>query len=195
MPTNGMARAFFSQTRKAQFQHAANATRAVSLGGPSMIDVEWTRCPSMRHVFMFVLVTVTQCNRGLVILAREERGEAHCREPCSRWQAEEMRYPTQLGATRGALYTCETAMQRSQHFLEKGTTLGLLSNLELLGTDTKRGWPVFKYDSRQYTGKLAVNCKCGMEHVKLEQSRAHDHNLQEHVCAEFLSVLPRKRGS
>ena len=53
------------------------------------------------------LATLGQNHTALALFAAEERGKAFYGEPCSRWQKEEVRLMSELGATRGALYSCE----------------------------------------------------------------------------------------
>ena len=78
-------------------------------------------------LLVLALAAVTQKNTALVLPTSEERGEAHFGEPCSWWQTAEVKHLAELGAIRGALYTCELAHKWSQGTVDKPGSMGFMA--------------------------------------------------------------------
>ena len=73
---------------------------------------------------------MAQNSTGLVLFAAEERGKAHFGEPCSWWQTEILHHLAELGATRGAFFTCELDQKWTKQRCDKPGSFGFMANFK-----------------------------------------------------------------
>ena len=95
----------------------------------------------------------------------------------------------QLGAHRGAFYTCEIAKRWGVSHLNKAGSLGVLSNFRL-PVSCAAGWPRIS-ESREYRGPLSAKCSCGAQQESIKSQKASSPAIHATVCAEFLTALHR----
>ena len=144
------------------------------------------------------LATLVQNHTALALFAAEERGKAFYGEPCSWWQTEEVRLMSELGAARGALYSCEVVQKWTKQVRDKPGSLGFMTNFCLQGTEFHEGWPQLSEASSSYVGPLPDRCKCGGKHTSLVTARPQSAAVDSSICAQVLQSLPRlpeERGS
>ena len=126
-------------------------------------------------LLMLAFAAMTQKSTPLLLTTSEERGEAHFGEPCSWWQTVEVKILAKLGATKGALYTCELARRWSQVNIDKPGSLGFMTNIPCSGA-VQTGWP------RCNAITSTRLCTC--------QGQRRNQHTQQHV-QNFLHALPR----
>ena len=134
---------------------------------------------------------MTQNNTGPVLFASEERGQAHFGEPCSWCQTEDVQHLAELGANRGALYSCELVHKWTEQRSVKAGSLGFMVDFCAKAKEVKEGWPNIKSPEQTYEGPLSKHCGCGHSHQLLSLPKAKETNISPSVCAHFLQSLPR----
>ena len=143
--------------------------------------------------FLMVLAfaAILQDNTGMVLFAAEERGKAHFGEPCSWWQSKEVRHLSDLGAIRGAYYTCELVQKWTGKSIARPGSMGVMTNFSAKSAELKEGWPQVNGPGQNYSGPLSNRCDCGFSHTPLEQTRVQTNAVEPSVCAHLLQALPR----
>ena len=189
LPVHGMSRALFANSsgpsplRSRRYPYGFPWLTAQCKRAVDAITIQ------AATLMVYAFATMTQRSTGLLLFASEERGEAHFGEPCSWWQSTELQLMSNLGAHRGAFYTCEIAKKWGVTNLSKAGSMGVLSNFQL-PVSCAVGWPRIN-ENREYKGPLSAKCSCGTPHDSIKNQRASSAAIHSTVCAEFLSALHR----
>ena len=122
-------------------------------------------------LLVLALATLTQNNTGLVMFASKERGEAHFGEPCWWWQTEDVRLFAELGASRGAFYSCELVKRWTNKSCVRPGCMGVMTNFRVHCQELKEGWPQISNPDRSYSGPLSNRCKACQKQQKHKTPR------------------------
>ena len=141
---------------------------------------------------------MAQNSTGLVLFAAEERGKAHFGEPCSWWQTEDLHLLAELGATRGAFFTCELDQKWTKQRCDKPGSFGFVANFKAKASEVKEGWPQLEGPEQTYMGPLSKHCGCGHKHESLGKTKATtEKNQPISMCSlpAVIAATPRGKGN
>ena len=168
LPSKGMSRKMFAN----KLGPSPLRSKSYPYGNPwlSQHTKRVNDAVTIEAAFMLALAlaTLAQDHTALALFAAEERGKAFYGR--SWWQTEEVRLVSELGATRGALYSCEVVQRWTKQVRDKPGSLDIMTNFCLQCTEFHEGWPQLSEASLSYVGPLPDRCKCGGKHTSLVTS-------------------------